>query len=267
MKFETLEDKCKYYQGLANYKLMPNSYILCHIDGRAFGSYCRQFDKPFDDRFISIMNNVAQYVCTNVSGCRFGYVQSDEISLVVSDLDYDKKENDSWFGYRINKMCSIIGSLASTKFVQESIMDIVSLPCSQADLVEMVRGMKLVEFDCKVWNVPTYNDVFCWLLYRQNDCIRNSKQMVSQAYFKQKMLSGKNVDKQIQMVKEMFGVDWNSFCNGKKFGRFVVRKPVKVETEHGVVERNKWVVEEAYSLNTNKEKFVESGIIPRLELV
>lgn len=28
MQFKNLEDKCPYYRGLSDYKLLPNSYVL-----------------------------------------------------------------------------------------------------------------------------------------------------------------------------------------------------------------------------------------------
>lgn len=265
MVFNTLEDKCKYYQSLVNYKLIPNSYILCHIDGRAFSKYCKRFEKPYDDKFITMMNNTAQYLCSKVSGCKLGYTQSDEITLVITN--FENPISDTWFEYRINKMCSIIASMASTKFLQQVIADIVSTPCSQSDIIQMINNLKLIEFDCKVWNVPSYNEVFAWLLFRQNDCIRNSKQMLAQTYFSHKALECKNTDEQIQMVLDEFNIDWNSFDDGKKFGRFILKKEVDIETVNGIVKRNKWVIENAYQLSENKKLFDNSKIIPKLEYI
>ena len=43
--------------------------------------------KPFDDDFIDIMNKTAKYLCENIQGCKLAYVQSDEISLILTDLE------------------------------------------------------------------------------------------------------------------------------------------------------------------------------------
>ena len=85
MVFKNLEDKCLYYRSLSDYKLLPNSYVLVMLDGRSFSNLIKnKFEKPFDKDFIDMMNQTAQYVCENVEGAKFAYVQSDEISLVIT---------------------------------------------------------------------------------------------------------------------------------------------------------------------------------------
>lgn len=101
MKFETLEDRMNYYRGMTDYKLMPGSYVLIMLDGRSFSKKIKKtFNLPFDEEFIDIMNQTAQYLCKNIEGCKFAYVQSDEISLIVTD--FDTPTTDSWFGYSID---------------------------------------------------------------------------------------------------------------------------------------------------------------------
>ena len=38
MKFENLKERMEYFKSLADYKLTPNSYVIAHIDGRAFSN-------------------------------------------------------------------------------------------------------------------------------------------------------------------------------------------------------------------------------------
>ena len=35
-KWKSLEDRMLYYRGLADYKLLPKSYVVVMIDGRSF---------------------------------------------------------------------------------------------------------------------------------------------------------------------------------------------------------------------------------------
>ena len=92
----------------------------------------------------------------------------------------------------------------------------------------MVEDQKLVEFDCKAWNVPNENDMFAWCLYRQNDCIKNSKQQAAQTYLSHKELLNLNTDEQIALLKEKKGIDWNTdFSDGKKYGRFIYKEEVR----------------------------------------
>ena len=113
MKFENLEEKCKYYRSLTDYRLLPNTYVFVMIDGRSFSQKIKkQFKLPFDDDFINMMNETAKYVCEKVQGCKFAYTQSDEITFVLTD--FDDINTDSFFGYRLAKVISIIASLAAS---------------------------------------------------------------------------------------------------------------------------------------------------------
>ena len=277
MRFNSLEDRMRYYRNLTDYKLMPKSYVLIFLDGRSFSTMIKnKFKKPFDDDFIKMMNETAVYLCENISGCKFAYTQSDEISLVITD--FDEQNTESFFGYRLTKMLSIIASLATAKFNQlmmdYHIGQIVGNSASAGDTVQMCRdainNMPLYQFDCKCWNVPCYEDVFAWFLYRQIDCIRNSKQQAARAYLPHKQLTNLNTDQQIQLLKNEKGIDWNEYDNGKKFGRFIYKEAIELintgTSEHYY--RNRWLYHDGFRLTSNedyngREKFDELNIIPR----
>ena len=109
MAFKSLEDKCLYYRSLTDYRLMPNCYVVCMLDGRSFSRNIKnKFEKPFSDAFINMMNQTAKYLCENVMTCKFAYVQSDEITLVLSDVNGENA--DTFFGYRLCKLQSILAS-------------------------------------------------------------------------------------------------------------------------------------------------------------
>ena len=125
MKFDSLEDKCQYYRSLTDYKILPNSNILVMLDGKNFSKLIKNnFDKPFDDEFVEMMNNTAKFLCNNVQGVKFAYVQSDEISLLISD--YDTPETDTLFGGRLCKIQSILASLATSEFNRQFIVNKLS---------------------------------------------------------------------------------------------------------------------------------------------
>ena len=274
MQFKNLEDKCLYYRGLTDYKLLPNSYVLVMVDGRSFSHLVKnKFQKPFDDNFIRMMNETAEYVCKNVQGCKFAYVQSDEISFVLTD--FDTPTTDAFFSNRISKMQSIIASLATAKFNQLMMCyqlnkhtydeDEIGLFGSN-DCLRLIENSQLYQFDCKCWNVPTYNDVFAWLLYRQNDCLKNSKQQTAQTYLPHKELLGKNTDEQIALLKETKGIDWTLFPNDRKYGRFIWKEEVQLVSDDGYqYTRHMWKTHAAYPLNDehNREIFHSMKIIPK----
>lgn len=276
MRLDTLEKRMLYYRGLTDYKLLPNAPVILMLDGRAFSKFCKRFTKPYDEKFIGMMNETAQYLCENIEGCKFAYVQSDEISLYVTDTENENSE--SWFGYRLVKMLSIVASLATAKFNQLLTIERLNNGLSS---ISNLKNEKLIEFDCKVWNVPTLNDVFAWFLYRQIDCIRNSKQMAAQTYIPHEELTGLHTDQQIAKLKELKGIDWFEYSDDKKFGRFIYKECITVlyeipekfknsripdkmlnnliteDTDDGTfyyIQRNKWIAHNGFELTSDEGK-------------
>lgn len=273
MKFESLKEKCEYYRGLNDSRLVPNSYVMVMLDGRSFSKNIKNhFKKPFDEDFIEMMNETAKYVCANVQGCKMAYTQSDEISLIITD--FEDINTDSFFGLRNNKLHSIIASLATSKFNQLMIeyafenAAIVKAEFNLKNIKNIINATKLYQFDCKCWNVPSWNDAFAWLLYRQIDCIRNSKQQAAQSYLSHKELVGNECDKQIEMLKDAHGIDWyTEYNDGMKYGRFIYRdKEHFVSDKYGEYERTVWNSHYAFPLmeDGGKERFNELNLIPKL---
>lgn len=273
MHFQNLEDKCLHYRSLTDYKILPNSNVIAMVDGRAFSRLIKnRFNLPFDDNFIRMMNETAKYVCENVQGCKIAYVQSDEISFLITD--YDTPESDSFFGYRLCKMQSIIASLATAKFNQlytilrlRKNYENLGFECADtiytiSDALNCLAETPLAQFDCKVWAVPSANDAYAWFLYRQIDCIRNSKQQTAQTYIPHQRLTGLNTNQQIEYLKTEKGIDWNlGFSDGKKYGRFVyqTKKHMEKEIKGSLIgfDRNEWGAHDAFPLSEEggKEKF------------
>lgn len=257
----------KALQSLRDYKLDKKEYVLCHIDGRAFSKLIKHnFELPFDDKFIDFMNQTAIYLCKSIQGCKLAYVQSDEISLLLTD--FSKEETGNFFQYRLCKLQSVIASLATGEFNRLWYCDqIINNP---SDAVDIISSRKPVQFDCKAWNVYEYNDAFAWFKFRQNDCIRNSKQQAAQTYVKpKKKLVNLSSDQQIELLKNEYGIDWNEYSNGKKYGRLIRRCIYEAEGENPIIHekemsiRYKWVTEDA-PIFTN-EYFEDNELIPKKE--
>jgi tRNA(His) guanylyltransferase len=255
-----LEDRMKeFYENRTRIYLPRRSDIIIRLDGRGFSKFTKRFKKPFDEDFINMMNETAKYVCENISGCKIAYVQSDEISLLITD--YDTPETDCFFNNNLQKLCSISASLATAKFNQLWIN-------SQEDKV----NIKLAQFDSRVFTIPYKPDLVNYFIWRQTDCIRNSKQMAAQSYFSHKQLNGLDTDKQIELLKTEKGVDWNQYPLGQQQGRIIikVREVINnpyVETNPNPfnevpkmflslpVVRNKWHIKDAYVFKENKAHF------------
>ena len=266
MIFQNLKEKCEYYRGLTDYRLLPNAYVLVMCDGRTFSKLIKNnFQKPFDEDFVKMMDETAKYVCENVQGCKAAFVQSDEISFMIKD----EGEATPFFGNRMCKILSIISSLATARFNQ--LFTKYQLKHSKFGVVQTMNHLKLAQFDCKCWNVPSEDDAFAWFLYRQHDCTKNSKQQTAQTFLSHKELLGLSADEQIEKLKIEKSINWEDYRNGLKYGRLVRR--VEHQTEVTIapnkkypegatipVTRNSWEAEDATPFE--KEEFFNLITLP-----
>lgn len=260
----TLKERCTQMRSTTDYRLPKKNYVMLAIDGKNFSRLIKnKYEKPFDDTFISMMNEVAKYVCKNVQGCCFAYTQSDEITFVLTD--FASEETSAYFDYRLSKMLSIIPSLATAKFNQLVTLNLLDTPCSPNDMKQIIADMQLVQFDCKVWSVDNFNDVFAYYLWRQIDCVRNSKQQAAQTYLSHKELVGKQTDEQIKMLLDIKGIDWNDYDDGKKYGRFIYKEYEERPTPNGeTCLRSVWKAHNAFPIyeEGGKERFINLDKIP-----
>ena len=91
----------EFYEQVPKTRLMRRCPVILRIDGKAFHTFTKGFQRPFDDVLIKTMQDTMKYLCENIQGCVFGYTQSDEISLVL--VDYKKLNSSAWFDYEVQK--------------------------------------------------------------------------------------------------------------------------------------------------------------------
>ena len=255
----------KDYEVVSDYRLTKKTPVIVRIDGKAFHTYTKGLDKPFDNILSEAMNYVCRKLIETIQGCKFAYTQSDEITFVLTDFEND--ETSAYFDYRLCKMLSIIPSLATAKFNQLVTLNLLDTPCSTEDMKQIIKHMSLAQFDCKVWSTDNFNDVFAYFLWRQIDCVRNSKQQAAQTYLSHKELMGKHTDEQIRLLLEKKGIDWNEYSDDEKYGRFIykeqIEKPLPNHEENTCL-RNVWLAHDAFELyeSGGKQRFLELGVIP-----
>lgn len=102
----------EFYENVPKTKLMRRTPVAIRIDGKAFHTFTRGFNKPFDDVLINAMQDTMKYLCKNIQGC----VQSDEITLIL--VDYKRLNSSAWFDYEVQKMCSIAASMATKPSIE-----------------------------------------------------------------------------------------------------------------------------------------------------
>ena len=111
---DELGKRMKIYEAVSKTKLVRRMPVAIRIDGKAFHTFTRGFQKPFDNVLMKTMQETTKSLCENIQGCVFGFTQSDKITLIL--IDYQTFETDAWFGYKVQKMCSIAASMATMAF-------------------------------------------------------------------------------------------------------------------------------------------------------
>ena len=109
-KTDKFGDRMKMYEGIeAQRAFMPGLPICVRIDGRAFHTFTRGMQRPYDKAMADAMIETTKYLVQQTYAC-IGYTQSDEISLVLRD------DAEPLFGGRISKLTSVLASMATAKF-------------------------------------------------------------------------------------------------------------------------------------------------------
>ena len=212
----------EFYEQVPKTRLVRRMPVMIRIDGKAFHTFTRGFQKSFDDILIKSMQETMKYLCENIQGCVFGYTQSDEITLVL--VDYKKLTSSAWFDYEVQKMCSISASMATMAFNRVFSFNIFEVAGLDNTLLETYRkaSEKGAMFDSRCFNVPK-EEVTNFVYWRQLDATRNSIQMVGQANFSHKQLQGKSCNMIQDMLFTEKGINWNDLPVVKKRGSACIK--------------------------------------------
>ena len=221
----------EFYEQVPKTRLVRRMPVAIRIDGKAFHTFTRGFQKPFDQVLGNSMVRTMEYLCKNIQSCIFGYTQSDEITLIL--IDYQTLDTDAWFGYEVQKMCSISASMATmafNKYFKEEMDDWwgvahhgVKWNSPEWDAVDKLLDTyakaynKGGMFDARCFNIPK-EEVTNLIYWRQLDATRNSIQMVGQANFSHSELQDKSCNMIQDMLHEQKGINWNDYPTRWKRG-------------------------------------------------
>ena len=223
------------YENRTRYMLPRRSYAVARVDGKSFHTYTRQARRPFDDCIMQAMDETAIYLCRNMQGAKFAYVQSDEISVLLTD--FDTITTESWFNGNIQKIASVSAAMATMQF-NLAVRD--DFPSNAL-------------FDARVFTIPDPVEVANYFIWRQQDWIRNSIAMVAGSHYSQKELFGKDMAAQHELIHAA-GDNWaTQYTQGQKNGRVVRRM--------GNGGTSTWMVEDAVVF-TSRPDFLASLIPP-----
>ena len=257
---DELGKRMKIYEAVPKIKLVRRMPVAIRIDGKAFHTFTRGFDKPFDKVLIKSMQETTKYLCENIQGCVLGYTQSDEITLIL--VDYKTLETDAWFDYEVQKLCSIAASMTTMKFnkvFRQNVLGVYyydhyglispDVAPSIANAYEKAKRMGAM-FDARCFNIPK-EEVTNLIYWRQLDATRNSIQMVGQANFSHKELQNKSCNDIQNMLLTERDINWNDFPVYLKRGTACIKN-----------DEGKWFIDEEMPILKNEGRdYVEKLIM------
>lgn len=197
-----LGNRIKKYEKTFYHSALKRMPLMIRVDGRAFHTFTKGLDKPFDNRFISAMVNAAVNVAYDMQGFKAAYIQSDEVTFCLTD--YDTLETEGWFNYELPKVISISASLMTLFFNRILTTD------------------KGAVFDSRAFTLPK-EDVVNAFLWRAKDWERNSLQMYCRSIFSHKELYKKKREDMHEMLHKI-GQNWTTDLNAnERNGTFLIK--------------------------------------------
>lgn len=213
------------YESRSKTFLTRRTPVIIRLDGKAFHTYTRGLDKPFDEGLIEDMEATTKFLCENIQGVKLGYCQSDEISLVLSD--YENLNTQAWFDYNVQKITSISASLATAKFNQLRLQRATQEEMEKYRTYLQNIEITLAYFDSRVFNIPK-EEISNYFLARQKDAVKNSIAMLAQSLYSTTELHKKNQSDMQEMCFQK-GFNWNDLDYRKKRGCTII-KELNLET-------------------------------------
>lgn len=277
-KKDSLGDRMKEnYENRAKTYLVRRMPVIIRLDGKAFHTFTKGLKKPYDEIFHNTMNETMKYLCENIQGCKLGYTQSDEITLLLTD--YDTLTTDAWFDYSVQKMCSVAASMATMAFNKFLAYEYEELNrwVSECDnhtredeeymytvYDKMVKGAM---FDARCFNIPKEEVTNCFI-WRQQDATRNAIQMLGQCNFSHKELHGKSCNDIQDMLMLEKGINFNDMPTEFKRGVCCIKEEYYPEPMPGYENcevdatsvRTRWVLDKEIPIFTQDRNYIERNV-------
>lgn len=192
----------KRYERSYSGQLTPRSNVIVRVDGKAFHTFTKGCQKPFDEGIMQAMDLALVATAEEMQGFKLGYTQSDEATFLISD--FENIDTQGWFDYDLNKIVSISASLFTAYF---------NLFYGRTRRFDQ-RGHTPAFFDSRAFVVPEGDapNIFVW---RQQDWERNSVQMLARAHFSHRQCHGKKIPDLHEMLHEI-SVNWTKDCTPRE---------------------------------------------------
>jgi tRNA(His) guanylyltransferase len=230
-KRDSLGDRMKgQYENRTRVMLPRRTFTILRADGKAFHTYTRDCEKPNDPQLAEGMDLAAIALCEEAQGSCFAYVQSDEISVLLTD--FSSITTEAWFDGNLQKIVSVAASVVTAHFNYFA--------------RGKWRGRAL--FDCRAFTVPDSVEVENYFIWRQQDATRNSIQGLAYAHFSHKRLQNVNTAAMQELLFQEKGINWNDTEPYWKRGRTIIGS------------ENGWTVDRDIPVFTQQREYLSSRI-------
>lgn len=229
MERDAFGDRMKGYEAAeAQRTLPPDLPVLVRIDGRRFSKFTRGFRKPFDPDLSGAMRETCRLLVEE-TGARAGYVQSDEISLI---LERRHEEDALPFSGRSQKIASTCASLATALFIR-------ALHRTRPD--RALDG--LPSFDARAWSVPDRAEAANAILWRVQDARKNGISAACRSVARPSEMRGLSGPEMIALMRDR-GVSFETdFVEADRLGTLYLRRsviaPIKEATWARIPDRHR----------------------------
>jgi tRNA(His) 5'-end guanylyltransferase len=264
------------YENRSKTYLTRRTPVIIRLDGKAFHTFTRGMKKPYDEIIHNTMNSTMKYLCENIQGCKLGYTQSDEITLLLTD--YDTLTTNAWFDYNVQKICSVSASMATMKFNQVFVNEVYKfchsmntddngdLNRDEFNLWSTYRKASETGamFDARCFNIPESEVTNCFI-WRQQDATRNAIQMLGQCNFSHRELQNKSCNDIQDMLMLQKGINFNDMPTEFKRGVCCVKEEYYPDPMPGYEDcevdaasvRTRWVIDKEIPIFTQDRDYIE----------
>jgi len=273
---ESLGDRMKRYEAENMLQVDTKLPWMVRLDGHKFSTFTRKFKRPFDDRIHNCMVAACKALLKEFHPTAV-FTCSDEITLIFPSFESTlpepsegtkDQERIMMFGGRIQKLATLMASLASVAFDREMRLQAFDAEKEQK-LIDHVTG-NIPYFDARIFNVPNVREIVSNLIWRSHyDYRRNSISQYARSFYSPKEMHKLNSMQLIEKLQTEKGVQWADLPPRYKFGSFFKRQPyiktveVKGETIQATRHRT---VEMSFCFNKNDDStrdFLMSKELPQ----
>jgi tRNA(His) 5'-end guanylyltransferase len=207
-----------YYEDRYRIYLPRSTYTIIRVDGKAFHLYTRKASRPFDEDLESAFAYATCCLCKEIQGCKFAYLQSDEVSVLLTD--FEQPGTQAWFDGNLQKIVSVAASHFTSAFNNHINYLADENP---APGLESYKFQPRATFDARAFVIPHRIEVENYFIWRQRDWVRNAINMMAEVHFSPRQLDKRNNKQRLEDLATV-GVQWENIPVKHRFGRLCTYK-------------------------------------------